>query len=160
MKKTIRVTLLILALLMMLSGCGKQNDTFKNDSIENDPVETDNTEAETVEVKIPGTWQTASMMLGDDGDVSPEHYVQFTDSSINYGHMKDGEFVPDYSDQISRLEENAAGGFSVQAEAANGVQYTYQTSENDNDILEYYETWQEDEFPEMYRGGASLSKCS
>ena len=45
-----------------------------------------------------------------------------------------------------------------QAEAANGVQYTYQTCESDENILEYYETWKEEEFPDMYRGGASLSR--
>ena len=27
----------------------------------------------------------------------------------------------------------------------------------DADVLEYYETWNEDDFSEMYRGGASLT---
>ena len=35
----------------------------------------------------------------------------------------------------------------------------YRTAENDPDVLEYYETWNEAEFPDMYRGGASLSRC-
>lgn len=48
----------------------------------------------------------------------------------------------------------------VKAESANGVQYTYQTAEGDADVLEYYETWNEDDFSEMYRGGASLSKSN
>lgn len=118
------------------------------------------TTSETVEVKIPGTWQTASMVLGADGDISPEHYVQFTDSSINYGHMKDGEFVLDYSDRIALLDETTAGGFIVQAESSNGIKYTYKTCESENEILEYYESWNEAEFPQMYRGGASLRKCN
>ena len=146
MRKAVYAAMLVLAFLMMsLSGCGRQNDTIVDD---------------TIGVEITGTWQTASMMLSGDGDIAPEHYVQFTDSKINYRHMKDGEFVPDYSDQITRLDETAAGGFIVQAESSNGIQYTYQTCESDSNVLEYYETWQEDEFPEMYRGGASLSKSS
>ena len=73
--------------------------------------------------------------------------------------MKDGAFVPDHADKIILLAENAAGGFKVQAEASNGVRYTYQSCESDDTVLEYFETWNEDEFPEMYRGGASLSRC-
>ncbi len=43
-------------------------------------------------------------------------------------------------------------------EKTGGIQYTYQTAEGDADILEYYETWDEENFSEMYRGGASLSR--
>ena len=107
---------------------------------------------------ITGTWQTASMAYEADGTMYPEYFVRFTDSEILYGHMKNGDFTPDHSDKIIHLEMIASGGFKVQAEAANGVQYTYQTSANDRDILEYYETWNEGSFPEMYRGGASLSR--
>ena len=107
---------------------------------------------------ITGTWQTASMAYEADGTMYPEYFVQFTDSEILYGHMKNGDFIPDHSDKIIHLEMTASDGFKVQAEAANGVQYTYQTSANDRDILEYYETWNEGSFPEMYRGGASLSR--
>ena len=107
---------------------------------------------------ITGTWQTASMAYEADGTMYPEYYVRFTDSEILYGHMKNGDFIPDHSDKIIHLEMTASDGFKVQAEAANGVQYTYQTSASDRDILEYYETWNEDDFPEMYRGGASLSR--
>ena len=32
-------------------------------------------------------------------------------------------------------------------------------SEDDADILEYYDTWNEEEFPDKYMGDASLSKC-
>ena len=111
-------------------------------------------------LSITGTWQTASMQYADDGTVYPEYHVQFTDSDILYGHMKDGQFVLDHSDRIVHLEKTAAGGFIVQAEASNGTQYTYQTCESDDDILEYYETWREEDFPDMYRGGASLSRSA
>ena len=74
--------------------------------------------------------------------------------------MRDGAFVIDHTDTVSRFGKTAAGGFKVQAEAANGVQYTFQTSESDNDVLEYYETWNEADFSDSYRGGASLSRCS
>ena len=107
---------------------------------------------------ITGTWQTASMAYEADGTMYPEYYVRFTDSEILYGHMKNGNFIPDHSDKIIRRETTASDGLKVQAEASNGVQYTYQTSASDREILEYYETWNEDDFPEMYRGGASLSR--
>ena len=107
---------------------------------------------------ITGTWQTASMAYEADGTMYPEYYVRFTDSEILYGHMKNGNFISDHSDKIIRRETTASDGLKVQAEASNGVQYTYQTSSGDREILEYYETWNEDDFPEMYRGGASLSR--
>ena len=66
----------------------------------------------------------------------------------------------DHSDKINNVEEIATGRFRVQAETAGGNQYTYQTSEGDKDILEYYDTWNEDEFSDMYRGGASLTRLS
>lgn len=109
---------------------------------------------------IPGTWQTASMGYESDGTMSPEYYVRFTDSEVVYGHMKNGEFVPDHADPIIRLSADAAGGVKVQAQASYGTRYTYQTSESDQNVLEYYETWNENEFSEMYRGGASLSSSS
>ena len=74
--------------------------------------------------------------------------------------MRDGVFTPDHSDRISSIEEIRDGGYRIQAESANGVQYTYQTSEDDENVLEYYETWEEEEFPQMYRGGASLGRIA
>ena len=109
-------------------------------------------------LSITGTWQTASMTVAEDGTISPEYDVQFTDSEILYGHMKDGQFAPDHSDRIVFFGKAASGGSRVQALASNGVQYTYQTCESDESVLEYFETWQEKDFPDMYRGGASLSK--
>lgn len=111
-------------------------------------------------LSIPGTWQTASVVSEEDGTAHPAYHVQFTDSEILYGHMKDGAFVVDHTDTVSRFEKTAAGGFTIRAEAANGVRYTFRTSESDHDVLEYFETWNEADFPESYRGGASLSRYS
>ncbi len=112
------------------------------------------------ETGLTGTWQTASIGYEDGDTMAPEFYVQFTDTDIVYGHMKDGEFVVDHSDKITSLEALAGGGYRVQAEASNGVRYTYQTCDTDPDVLEYYETWAEEDFAEAYRGGASLSRCA
>lgn len=108
---------------------------------------------------LTGTWQTASIVSEGDS-MAPEFYVQFTDTEIVYGHMKDGAFVKDHADKITSLETLAGGGYRVQAEASNGVRYTYQTCDTDPDVLEYYETWAEADFAEAYRGGASLSRCA
>ena len=107
---------------------------------------------------IPGTWQTASVGYMDGEDMQPEYYVQFTEAEVNYGHMKDGAFALDHSDKISEIEKNADDEYKIKAESAGGIQYTYQTAEGDADILEYYETWDEENFSEMYRSGASLSR--
>ena len=108
-------------------------------------------------LSVPGTWQTASVEYEADGTMQPEYYVRFSDTEIIYGHMKDGEFVPDHADKIICIADRAAGGYRIWAEAAAGARYTYQTAEGDN-TLECYETWDEDDFPGMYRGGASLSR--
>ena len=110
-------------------------------------------------LSVPGTWQTASVGYEDSGMFQPEYYVRFTSSDILYGHLKAGQFVLDHSDKISLLEATAAGGFKVRAETSAGVRYTYHSSESDESVLEYYETWQEEAFPETYSGGASLSRC-
>lgn len=109
-------------------------------------------------VSISGTWQMASITPTEDGSMEPEYYVQFTDSEINYGHMKDGEFELDHSDKISNIKEVLEGVYKVQAESEKGVKYTYQTSESDKDTLEYYETWDEADFSNTYSAGASLSR--
>ena len=158
--------LFISGLLMMtvIAGCGKTNDTAQPAGA--DAAQPAGTAAETVAVTetaapvpvISGTWQTASIVSKEDGSAYPEYHVQFTDTAILYGHMKDGEFVSDHSDQIVIYEEKSEGCFMVKAEASNGVQYTYQTSESDKDVLEYYETWDDAEFADKYSGGASLSR--
>lgn len=108
---------------------------------------------------ITGMWQTASVGYEHNGAMYPDFHVQFTDSDIVYGHLEDSKFVFDRSDRIAGLEKNEDGGFRVQGETAGGIQYTYLTSESDENVLEYYETWDEKEFPDKYRGGASLSRC-
>ena len=106
-----------------------------------------------------GTWQTASMAYEADGSMYPEYHVRFTDTEVLYGHMRDEEFVPNRADTIIFREETAAGGLRIRAESSEGVQYSYQSCEDDENILEFYETWREEDFPDMYRGGASLSRC-
>lgn len=145
------VTLAAVLLLVILSGCGKSAAA---------PQATEPAVTGPELLSIPGTWQTASMGYADDGSMQPEYYVRFSDSDILYGHLKNGQFVLDHSDKIVALEETPTGGFRVQAQASNGAQYTFRTCESDDMILEYYETWREEEFAEMYRGGASLSRCS
>jgi hypothetical protein len=109
-------------------------------------------------LSVSGTWQTASMAYEADGTIYPEYYVRFTDSEILYGHMKGSDFAADHSDKITLLERTASGRLKIQAESSGGVRYTYLTGESDPDILEYYETWEEESFPDAYRGGASLSR--
>ena len=109
---------------------------------------------------IPGTWQTASMSSNADGTLAPSRYIQFTSADIKYGQMKDGAFVEEYSDKITKLEKTAAGGFIVQAEAANGVKYTFKTSDTDVNTMEYYETWTESEYAEKYSASGSITKSN
>lgn len=108
-------------------------------------------------VTIPGTWQTVSIGAADDAG-APVHYVQFAAKEINYGKMKGGKFELEYSDKISRIEEISKGRFLVQAESSGGTQYTYRTAETDSDVMEYYASWNEDEFADTYSAGESLMK--
>ena len=120
---------------------------------------TDNKDAAASDA-IPGTWQTASMSSNADGTLAPSRYIQFTSADIKYGQMKDGAFVEDYSDKITKLEKTAAGGFIVQAEAANGVKYTFKTSDTDVNTMEYYETWTESEYAEKSSASGSITKSN
>ena len=166
MKKVLLTALLMIAVGIV--GCGAKTDNdvtiiggadgptsiFLASKTSEDDI------SNSLDILIPGTWQTASIGYVDGDDMQPEYYVQFTETEVNYGHMKDGTFAVDHSDKISEIEKTASGEYKVKAESANGVQYTYQTSEDDSEVLEYFETWNEDDFPEMYRGGASLSKSN
>ena len=69
---------------------------------------TDNKDAAASDA-IPGTWQTASMSSNADGTLAPSRYIQFTSADIKYGQMKDGAFVEDYSDKITKLEKKHDG---------------------------------------------------
>ena len=111
------------------------------------------------QVVIPGTWQTVSIVMTDDDNMEPEYYVQFTGSDVVYGHMSDGNFVQEYTDKIFASEKLASGGYMIKAMNSSGIKYTYLTSESDDTILEYYETWDEFDYADKYFGGSSLSKC-
>ena len=75
-KNSIQIPFMILVSVLLfmitLTGCNKDRKD-STDSAEN---------------TIPGTWQTASMGYEYYGTNQPEYYVQFTDSEIIYGHMK------------------------------------------------------------------------
>ncbi len=115
-------------------------------------------ESQDVSGSVPGTWHTVSIKPNDDGTGAPEHYVQFTDTNINYGHMEDEEFVVDYSDTIALLNKTVKGGFTIQAMSSTGEEYTYRTAENDTTVLEYYSTWDEAEYADKYSATASLMR--
>ena len=97
--------------------------------------------------------------MTDDDNMEPEYYVQFTGSDVVYGHMSDGNFVQEYTDKIFASEKLASGGYMIKAINSSGIKYTYLTSESDDTILEYYETWDEFDYADKYFGGSSLSKC-
>ncbi len=109
---------------------------------------------------VDGTWATASIgYTGEDGKLQPEEYVRFGANEIYYGHMNGDNFEIMYTDRIDSVEYVSTGIVKIKAESMIGVQYTYMTCESDPDILEYYDTWDDDKFPEMYRAGASLTRC-
>ncbi|WP_026659924.1 hypothetical protein [Butyrivibrio sp. AC2005] len=114
------------------------------------------------EYSLTGTWQTVSTGYEEEGSMQPEYYVQFSpDFSINYGHMENGKFMLDHTDMIDNISTAYDGqGCRIQAESVEGVHYTYQRSNDDDNMLEYYETWDEKEFADKYRGGASLKRAN
>ncbi len=127
------------------------------------PTETSSVETTDVaangDIAVPGTWQSASV-AEKDGKSEPEFYVRFTRTEIQYGHMNEGEFVNDRSDKISRIDRNIEGYYLIQAESAKTGKYTFKTSKDDTGIMEYYTTWDENEFADKYVGGSSISKCN
>ena len=173
MKKVFGLFIAGVVIASGITACGNNSDsgnqtdvaTVEQESIPDqeaseetsEEVSEDNFAAQ--ELSIPGIWQTVSIGYVDADSMQPEYYVRFTDSEIQYGHMKEGEFSLEYSDKISTIEVTTGGGFRVQAENANGVKYTYQTSEDDSMLLEYYGTWDENEFAENYSGSSSLTSC-
>ena len=157
-----RSIVFLLLTVLFVTGCGKKSDADASIIGGSDGPTAVYVAPETE--KIPADeefgediWQTASIGYEYEGELQPEYYVQFTDKEIIYGHMSGNEFVYDHSDKIGLIEKTS-NGYRVQAESQNGIKYTYQTGESDKEVLEYFETWNEEEFPDMYRGGASLSK--
>lgn len=177
MKKVLIATLST-GLIFGIAGCATNNEqlettetTMRSTALE--AVQPEITESEIAEIpsdvaiasesqeesgSVPGTWHTVSIVPNDDGTGAPEHYVQFTDTSINYGHMEDEEFVVDYSDTIALLNKTVTGGFTIQAKSSTGEEYTYRTAENDTTVLEYYSTWDEAEYADKYSATASLMR--
>lgn len=170
MKKVFGLLIVGVVMCSGLTACGNDSESGNKsgvESVEKESVSTvevsednsednlENTSADK-DLFIPGIWQTASVGYGDEDSMQPEYYVKFTDSEIQYGHMKDGEFSLEYSDKISTVEVTAGGGFRVQAENSDGLKYTFQTCEDDSTILEYYGTWDENEFAQTYSGSSSL----
>ena len=156
MKKTV-VTALMLALAVSASGCGEKKDDIGNMEFN---IEREDIASVNQEDMLSGTWQTASIGYEADGEMQPEYYVRFENLQVLYGHMKDGEFITDHVDEITLLDEFSAGMYKIQVETEGGEKYTLQTPEGDKDVLEYYETWNDDEFPDAYRGGSSLTRCN
>ena len=109
---------------------------------------------------IPGTWQTASMASSPDGTVAPSRFIKFTEDGIEYGQMKDGAFVKEYTDKISKFDKCEGDGFIVQAESSTGIKYTYKTSATDVNTMEYYETWDEAQYSEKYSASGSITKAN
>ncbi|MCR4691989.1 MAG: hypothetical protein K5739_11650 [Lachnospiraceae bacterium] len=107
---------------------------------------------------LDGTWKSASIVENEEGMADALFYVQFTEKEISYGHMKDGVFTLDHADPITLITATPDGGSCVQARSQSGTEYTYRTAEGDNNVMEYYETWKEEEFPDKYSAGASISR--
>ena len=85
--------------------------------------------------------------------------MQFTDKEIQYGHLEDDKFVMDRADKITRMERTKDNGFLIQAQSESGTQYSFRTSVEDKDTLEYFKTWEEEAFDTEYYAGSSLIKC-
>ncbi len=105
---------------------------------------------------LKGTWETASNGYEYYDTPQAAYYVRFDDGIISYGHMRDDEFLLEYYDIIQSIEKTEWGGCRIQAESSDGTQYTYQTSKEDPNVLDYFFTWDEDEFMDKYSGSSSL----
>ena len=165
MKKLLYLLISGVVICAVITACGNDRDSGNKTGIA--AVEKEDVSNTEVSVKnatdkilsIPGIWQTVSAGYDYEDSIQPEYYVRFTDSEIQYGHMKDGGFSLDYSDKINTIKLIDDGGFRIQAENSAGFKYTYQTSEQDSTILDYYGTWDENEFIETYSGSSSLISC-
>ncbi|MCR5735012.1 MAG: sodium ion-translocating decarboxylase subunit beta [Lachnospiraceae bacterium] len=174
-----KITIITASLItaLMLAGCANVNVTVKNDTAasEQDSItviggsdgptsiylapDTDREEnRDGADEFLAGTWSTASQGYEYYGKAQAEYYVRFDGTDIIYGHMKDEEFVPDHTATISLIEPIPGGGYMVKARAESGAEYTYRSAGGNGDVMEYYSTWDEDDFSNQYRGGASLSR--
>ncbi len=175
--RRITVTVASLITATILAGCANINVTVKTDTdtTEQDNItviggsdgptsiylapNTDEEESKDgAEEFLAGTWTTASQGYEYYGKAQAEYYVRFDGTDIIYGHMKDEEFIPDHTATISLIEPTPGGGYMVKAKSENGGEYTYRSADGNQDVLEYYGTWDEDDFSDQYSGGASLSR--
>lgn len=163
MKKML-ITLSVVACITASCGNNESNgediiggaDEPKSIYLESDLMKDDSATS-----NIDCTWETVSNGLEYHGEIQPEYYVHFTDDEILYEHMKDGEFVLDHADEINYFyTSEKADKYIIQATSSNGTQYTFQTSADDADILEYFGTWDEDEYEDNYSGSSSLVRSS
>lgn len=103
------------------------------------------------------TWQTNSIVT--EGETAgPEYYVKFhigEKAEAEYGAFNNNEFTPDHSAKIVSAHKNDSGNYVINMASEEG-KYSYLWC---GDYIEYYETWDESEFADMYRGGASLTKA-
>ena len=176
MRKITAITASLITALA-LAGCANINVTVKTDTAASDQgnatviggadgptsiymaPDTDKEEdKDKADEFLAGTWSTASQGYEYYGKAQAEYYVRFDGSDIVYGHMKDEDFVPDHTDKASLIEPTGDGGCMVKAESEEGGKYTYRSAEGNRDVLEYYSTWDEEDFPHEYSGSASLSR--
>lgn len=122
----------------------KTTEDKKEQALQNPSTETDT-------ATLDGLWHSISI-----GEDAPRYYVQFTDEEIQYGHLEDDKFVMDRADKISRMERTKDNGFLIQAQSESGTQYSFRTSVEDKDTLEYFKTWEEEAFDTEYYAGSSL----
>ncbi len=161
-----KMLITLLAVASVTAGCGN-NQSNDEDLIggANEPtsiyLESDLTKDASSDSNIDCTWETVSNGLEYHGEIQPEYYVHFTDDEIIYGHMKDGVFVLDHADEINYFyTSEKADKYIIQATSSNGTQYTFKTSADDKDILEYFGTWNEDEYENNYSGSSSLVRSN
>ncbi|SDB45229.1 hypothetical protein SAMN02910298_02264 [Pseudobutyrivibrio sp. YE44] len=175
MKKRMLVLMMTMAMSASIIGCGansvsesevsnlNENTTTENstdaDSTATDNKAEDNSASSQESSSIEGIWGSNSIS-GENENFPATYYVQFTDSTVDYGHMTDdGNFEIENSYKISSITEISSGIYRVQAETEDGHHFTYQTNEDDNTIMDYFSTWEESEFDDNYSASESLSKC-
>jgi hypothetical protein len=161
MKKKV-IAAISLATLLCIAGCGANKEVSNIIGGADEPTSifvASKVDDEGEKDIFSGFWQTASMGHEFYGTYQPMYYVKFDGWEIHYGHMKDEEFVEEFTDEISSLDEFEAGRYIIKAQTESGAKYTYYTSEEDKNILEYFGTWDEDDYLETYSGSSSLLRC-
>ena len=109
------------------------------------------------EEMLSATWQTNSIVTEGE-NAGPEYYVKFhigEKAEAEYGAYNNDEFTQEHSAKIVSAHKNDSGNYVINM-ASEEEKYSYLWC---GDYIEYYETWEESEFADMYRGGASLTKA-